>query len=119
MAPTMPKASRSDARELARLSSDCSFLLTHLIRQNGDPPKTDTSAHEALMSILGIASTQATIRGSRVSWYATAPNAAVYDPTTDTFDVPDEVRAVCLTESSLAGLRAHRDVFCAKYGLAL
>jgi hypothetical protein len=32
--------------------------------------------------------------------------------------VPGDVRAVCLTESPLSGLRAHRDVFCAKYGIA-
>jgi hypothetical protein len=28
----MPKASIDEAKELAKLSSDCSFLLTHLIR---------------------------------------------------------------------------------------
>jgi hypothetical protein len=41
-------------RELARLSTDCSFLLTHMVRQNGDPQKTDDEAKRDLQSILGL-----------------------------------------------------------------
>lgn len=118
IAASMPKASPSDARELARLGTDCSFLLTHLIRQDGDSQEADTSAREKLLSILGISSAEPMLRGSSVGWYAIAGNTSVYDPTTGTFDVPGDVSAVCLTESPLTGLRAHRDVFFAKYGIA-
>lgn len=37
---------------------------------------------------------------------------------TGAFDGPANSKAVCFTESTLAGLKAHRDVFNAKYGLA-
>lgn len=113
----MPQTNAEQARELAKNSSDCSFLLTHLIRQNGG--KSDGESRNALSSILDISSTppQPKINASIVGWYGTStPN--IYNPRTDGFVTSRNNRAVCFTESTLAGLRAHRDLFNAKYGLA-
>lgn len=115
----MAKASPRDAQRLARLSPDCSFLLTHLIRQNGKEPKTDAEARRDLLSILGLVPQGSPlIRASLVGWYTTASAANVFRPASNDFAPRDPVSSVCFTESSLAGLRAHRAVFRAKYGLA-
>ncbi len=113
----MPKTNSEIARELARLSSDCSFLLTHLVRQNDG--QSDAAAKKALLSILVVGSTppRPYLRSSAVGWYSRlSPN--VFDPETGEFDGPIDSHAVCFTESTLAGLKAHRDVFHAQYGLA-
>ena len=48
----MSKASAEDARKLARLSTDCSFLLTHMIRQNSS--RSDADAKGCLKAILDL-----------------------------------------------------------------
>jgi len=113
----MSKANAEIARELARLSSDCSFLLTHLIRQNDS--RTDRGSRRVLQSILDLASDppKPVLKASEVGWYSVA-NANIYNPLSGKFDGPNNSKAVCFTESTLAGLKAHRDVFDAKYGLA-
>ncbi len=113
----MPKANAEIARKLARLSSDCSFLLTHLVRQNDG--RSDIAAKRALLSILDVGSKPASpcLRASAVGWYSkVSPN--VFDPETGEFDRPLNSYAACFTESTLAGLKAHRDVFRAQYGVA-
>lgn len=114
----MPKTNVKIARELARLSSDCSFLLTHLVRQNDG--KNNTKAKDILLSILAVGKSRRKPRldASPVGWYSVARNANVFDPETGEFDGPIDSYAVCFTESTLAGLKAHRDVFQAQYGLA-
>lgn len=57
------------------------------------------------------------LRASQTSWYGTAASK-IYSPATGAFDGDENNRAVCFTESTLAGLKAHRDVFRAKYGVA-
>jgi hypothetical protein len=113
----MPKTTAEVAKELARLSSDCSFLLTHLVRQNDE--KSDADAKEILSSILDLASTppRPMLKASNSGWYGTAsPN--IFNPVTRDFNGQNNSKAVCFTESTLAGLKAHRDIFNAKYGIA-
>ena len=113
----MPKTTAEVANELARLSSDCSFLLTHLIRQNDE--KSDADAKNILSLILNLVGTppQPLLKASSSGWYGTAsPN--IFNPVTRDFDGVGNCKAVCFTESTLAGLKAHRDVFNAKYGVA-
>jgi len=114
---TMPQTNADQARELAKNCSDCSFLLTHLIRQNDG--KSNSQANDILKSILALEDLEqkATIRSSVVGWYGTStPN--VFNPCTGRLDGEIRNKASCFTESTLAGLRAHRDLFQVKYGLA-
>lgn len=113
----MAKASSNEARKLARLSSDCSFLLPHMIRQNDG--RTDKESKDILRSILGISEKQPSLnlKAFPVGWYSVA-NAPIYNPETGKFDGNGNVKAVCFTESTLSGLRAHREVFSVKYGIA-
>lgn len=113
----MAKTSAATARRLASLSTDCSFLVSHLVRQNAGI--TDAAAERILESILNLTghADGPVLKASKVGWFATAdPN--IFDPVTSKFDGTSNVEAVCFTESTLAGLRAHRDVFAVKYGLA-
>ncbi len=113
----MPKTTAEVAKELARLSSDCSFLLTHLIRQNDE--KSDLDAKSILSLILDLSGTppKPLLKASNSGWYGTtSPN--IFNPVTRNFDGTSNYKAACFTESTLAGLKAHRDVFNAKYGLA-
>ncbi len=113
----MSKASTEEAKKLARLSTDCSFLLTHMIRQNSG--RSDAEAKACLKAILdlGAAKPNSLLKGSPVGWYSRA-RSNIYNPVTNAFDGRDSVSSVCFTESTLSGLRAHRDVFKVKYGLA-
>ena len=113
----MPKTNSEIARELARLSTDCSFLLTHLIRQNDG--RADAESKKILTSILDISSkpTRPVLKASSVGWYSAA-GANIYNPMSGKFDGPHNTSAVCFTESTLAGLKAHRDIFGTKYGVA-
>lgn len=113
----MPKASAADAQELAKLSSDCSFMLSHLIRQNAG--RSDAEALGILKLILDVDGVSGTpmLKAASTGWYASA-GANVYDPLTGKMDGSSQTDAVCFTESTLAGLRAHRDVFQVKYGLS-
>lgn len=113
----MPKTTAEVAKELARLSSDCSFLLTHLIRQNDE--KSDVDARSILSLILDLSGTppKPLLKASNSGWYGTAsPN--IFNPVSRNFDGTKNYKAACFTESTLAGLKAHRDIFNAKYGLA-
>lgn len=113
----MPHTDAALARELAKNSSDCSFLLTHLIRQNEN--KSDADAQEILVSILDLksASPNPMLKSSAVGWYGTS-SPHIFDPATMDFDYSSNNKAVCFTESTLVGLKAHRDLFQVKYGLA-
>lgn len=113
----MPQTSANEARELAKNSSDCSFLLSHLIRQNNE--RTDEEARKVLDSILDLQGSphNPTLMASTIGWYGTA-SPDVFNPSTSNLDGTINNKAVCFTESTLAGLRAHRDLFSIKYGLA-
>lgn len=114
----MPKATVDDARKLSALSSDCSFLLSHLIRQNGD--LTDDAASKTLRSILSIDNPdyKPILKNGATGWYSSC-EAKLYQPNTQgSFKEPTKKSGVCFTDSTLAGLKAHRQVFNAKYGLA-
>ncbi len=117
----MSKASIEDTKKLVRLSQDCSYLLTHLIRKNDEKISSDEDASAALQSILGIndADSNSKLIGSVIGWYGSCGGAKLYQPYTDNhFQEPTEVKGVCFTDSTLAGLRAHRKVFKAKHGVA-
>jgi hypothetical protein len=113
----MPKTNAKIARELARLSSDCSFLLTHLIRQNDG--RINKESRKAIKSILDLTGDppKPVLKASKVGWYGSV-NANIYNPLTGQFDGRSNFKAACFTESTLSGLKAHRDVFNVNYGLA-
>ena len=113
----MSKTTADQARELAKNSSDCSFLLTHLIRQSDG--RSDLESKKILSSILEIESSKpaSTLKASVTGWYGIS-SPYVFNPTTGKLDGTIENRSVCFTESTLAGLKAHRDLFQVKYGLA-
>jgi len=110
----MAKGSATTSKKLAQMSCDCSFLLTHLVRQNGDPPKQDSEASAILQTILE--GTCLMARG--VGWYDTCRNTNCFNPETMEWEKPNPDKAVCFTESTLLGLQAHAVVFGAKYGLS-
>lgn len=114
----MPRANISDSIHLGRLSADCSFMLTHLIRQNDD--KTDEQAKDILCRILDLSNEPPNplLKASESGWYSTAWASNIFNPITNIFDGESNSKAVCFTESTLSGLKAHRDVFNSKYGLA-
>jgi hypothetical protein len=113
----MPRTNAAIARELARISSDCSFLLTHLVRQNGK--RRDAEARGILLSILDADTRRPKphLKASPVGWYSVA-SPKVFNPETCKFDGSVESKAVCFTESTLPGLKAHREVFDSMYGIA-
>ena len=92
----MAKASLNEARKLARLSSDCSVLLTHMIRQNDG--RTDKESKDILRSILGISEKQPSpnLKAFPVGWYSVA-NASIYNPETGKFDGNGNLKALCFT----------------------
>lgn len=113
----MPQTTAAVSKELSRQSADCSFILSHLVRQNGD--RTDDDAKKILSLILNVeqSSAEPFLKSSSTGWYSSSP-ANIFNPTTRKFDGVRESAVVCFTESTLSGLKAHRDVFNAKYGLA-
>jgi len=113
----MPKTNFSSSFELAKLSNDCSFLLTHLIRQNDG--KTDEQAKDILSQILDLFATdpKPILKASGTGWYHTS-TANIYNPTSGQFEEHITNKSVCFTESTLGGLQAHSQIFNSKYGLA-
>lgn len=113
----MGKTNAEESKELAHNSSDCSFLLTHLIRQNDG--KTDSDAQNILGLILDIYGKPASpnLKGSRTGWYSFT-DAKYLDLELSSLRTSGEYKAVCFTESTLSGLKAHRDMFGASYGIA-
>lgn len=113
----MGKTNSEESKNLARKSADCSFLLTHLIRQNDG--KTEGDAQNILDLILDIhnKSPQPVLKASKTGWYSSA-EAKCFEPETGFFNYTNDYKSVCFTESTLAGLKAHRDMFGAKYGLS-
>lgn len=117
----MAKVSAKKARELALESSDCSFLLTHLIRQNDG--KSDTEAKRIFLSILDIQDgkiEKAKLKASSTGWYSTASSTPIYGYDRDEIidSLSERVKAVCFTESTFSGLIAHRNLFNVKYAIA-
>jgi len=113
----MPQTNADQARELARNSTDCSFLLSHLIRQNEG--RSDAEAKNILELILDLVSTppNSTLKATATGWYGTS-TPYVFNPATGDLDGSVRNRAVCFTDSTLSGLKAHRDLFQVKYGVA-
>lgn len=113
----MSQTNAAIARKLASLSCDCSFLLTHLVRQNGE--RRDAKARRILLSILDADTKRPKpcLKSSPAGWYRKL-SPKIFNPETFKFDGSIESRAVCFTESTLQGLKAHREVFNSKYGIA-
>jgi len=116
----MAKASKNDAKELARLSSDCSFLLTHLIRQNVEPGKKQEDPRTVLLRMLKPQNKgKPKLLANKSGWYATCATPPDYFTiSTRQWEKSPLEQVVCFTESTLSGLKAHRHVFNARYGLA-
>lgn len=122
----MGKATKDEIEKLAQLSTDCSFILSHLIRQNTGSIKNDKDARNALISILDLSNSKPKplIESGNTGWYGTL-NAKVHDPSSPHdpdhpgyFFKPENISGVCFTESTFAGLKGHREVFKIKYGLS-
>jgi hypothetical protein len=113
----MPQTNANQARELAKNSTDCSFLLSHLIRQNEG--RTDAEAKNILELILDLGTTPSdpTLKATATGWYGSA-SPDVFNPVTGVLDGHISNKSVCFTECTLSGLKAHRDLFQVKYGLA-
>ena len=81
--------------------------------------KTDSDAQNILKLILGLGgvSTNQELKASKVGWYGVS-TPDVFNPATGNLDGKIQNEGVCFTESTLAGLRAHRDLFNVKYGLS-
>jgi hypothetical protein len=111
------KTNAEESKKLARESTDCSFLLTHLIRQNDD--KTEADAQNILDLILDIHNSKPNplLKSSRTGWYSSA-SAKYFSAETCQLKNAGAYNSVCFTESTLSGLKAHRDMFRAKYGLS-
>lgn len=117
----MAKSTKDQTEKLARLSSDCSYLLTHLIRKNNGRILTDDDASQVLRSILNLGSDTGSpmLNGGSIGWYGSCGGAKLYQPyTNNQFLEPTQTKGVCFTDSTLAGLRAHRKIFKAKHGVA-
>jgi len=112
------KASPEHALKLAKLSVDCGFLITHLIRQADG--LSDSDARKRLLSILDASSDSPApvLKASNSGWYSTCSGAYVYDPDKSKMTVAGETPVVCFTEATLNGLQGHKEVFNAKYGIA-
>lgn len=113
----MPKSTIDQAKKLARLSSDCSFLLTHLVRNNDIEKLTPK---DKLISILNINNHKnPKLLASPTGWYGVSTDAKIFKPHTGgIFLPPENIKSVCFTDSTLTGLKAHREVFKVKYGIA-
>jgi hypothetical protein len=111
------KINAEESKNLAKKSTDCSFLLTHLIRQNGG--KTEVDCQEILESILDIHNPkpEPLLRSSRTGWYS-AVGAKYFNTETCRLIDTGIYESVCFTESTLLGLKAHRDMFESKYGIS-
>lgn len=114
----MPSTQRENAEKIGRESLDCSFLLTHLIRQ--DKGRSDDKSKDILEKILDIYSTdpKPKLEAHKTGWYGTNSGTHIFNPITKTFDGIIQNKAICFTESTQAGLKTHRDVYKAKYGLS-
>lgn len=116
----MPKTNQKQSRELALDSIDCSFILTHLIRQNDD--KTDEQARDMLVDILDINNKckSPKLISSDVGWYSSSSTSTcnIYNPKNNDFSGKINTKAVCFTESTLQGLKSHFKHFNAKYAIS-
>ena len=124
----MGKTTKSEADRLAALSIDCSFMLSHLIRQRQDSKiiNSDDEAKKKLTSILALDSpkNQMVLKSNKIGWYKDL-DAKIHDPECNynpnhpgNFFPPKQKNGVCFTESTLMGLKAHREIFKTKYGIA-
>lgn len=77
------------------------------------------SPGKSFLSILdvGAKAPKPRLKASSVGWYS-AVSPKVFNPVTCKFDDPAKSKAVCFTESTLSGLKAHRDIFTSRYGIA-
>ncbi len=112
----MAKSNPKDAAKLARLSIDCGFLVSHLIRQH--EWRTDEQAREILSLILGLVDgSPPRLKAAPAGWYPYQPESDTFDPSTLSFVNLEVPESVCFTEATLSGLSAHQSVFNAKYGI--
>ena len=105
------------AKSLASESLDCSLILSHLIRPKADQDKS--CAKEILRDILNIngGTGEGVIKGYDTGYYKNH-NPKVYSKSMGGYNSPQNVKAVCFTESTLRGLEAHNEIYKADYGLA-
>lgn len=113
----MSKTDAELARKLAKNSTDCSFLLTHLIRQDEGRGNAEAKCTLKMILDIGSRSPNPLLKSSPTGWYGTS-SPGVFNPASGKLDGTIENKAVCFTESTLSGLKAHRDLFQVKYGIA-
>lgn len=115
----MATSATEKTKNLSKTSVDCSLLLTHLVR--GDSEEKQLKAKEVLKSILGIGrSGRPLLKAAPTGWAANLESLSVFDAASKDWsrNMSELLKSICFTESTLAGLKAHRDVYGAQYGLA-
>lgn len=106
-------------KNLSKSSIDCSLLLTHLVRADSEERKA--KAKDVLKSILGLNGTVGPLlRAAPTGWAANLDSLSVFDASSKEWvpNTTELLKSICFTESTLAGLKAHRDIYGAKYGIA-
>lgn len=95
------------------------MLLTHLIRQNGKNVTNDNEARQVLESILDKKNEfkKPLLKAASTGWYSQAASN-LFNPLSCDFEFSADSQSVCFTESTLAGLKAHSEIFGGKYGVA-
>jgi hypothetical protein len=111
------KTNAEESNRLAIESTDCSFLLTHLIRENDG--KTESEARNIMGLILDMYNSNPAplLKSSLTGWYSSA-GAKYFNAETCELDHSGGYGSVCFTESTLSGLKAHREMFGSKYGIS-
>ena len=104
------------ARGLAVESVDCSQILTHLIRQDNGR-RSDHDARQILSKILGLTEGSPLLKACETGYFH-HQTTKVFSPFSSGYNTPSNVKAVCFTESTLQGLKAHNKIYEAKYGIS-
>jgi hypothetical protein len=76
----MPQTNAEIARELAKLSADCSFLLTHLIRDRGQTLISDLIFSNLARNFLSFSSLSFAILARRLTDDSPSPNTLPISP---------------------------------------
>jgi hypothetical protein len=103
----MPIATDKQCLKFGTLASDCSFIISHLIRQTNN--ESDKKTFDKLTSILDI-------KNDRRKPILKSTLQSDKETKLPLYHVDKKV--VCFTESTLTGLKAHAAVFKCKFGIS-
>lgn len=106
----MAISAADDTKNLSKSSINCSLQLAHLV--GADTDETQSNAKEVYKSILALA--------GPIGWAANLESPSVFDVSSKEWarNTIYPLKLISFTGSTLAGLKAHRDIYGAQYGLA-